>query len=671
MGGVPLALSPKSEFLGRDVSSLAGSIMGFYPEVAALETAKVLGLAFALAYVVLWSMVAARRILRRRRWPALTSTLMVASPILAYGAWLGATVISFPALFEESLPASVQRLVFQAAFRVQPSWLFAAAAGLALVPASIVGLGALVSRPRKRAVLVPTIIGVTASALLVAMSWSDPGARSGADARPDVLFIAVDSLRFDRLQRPEVLPRLRELLEDPQTVAMNDHWVGIPRTFPSWVEMIQGRPAATTGIRHMFPGFGPREKEFGGLVTAYRDAGYRTVAVSDFAGDVFPRFEAGFSEVMAPHLSLKTMIRMMVNRAFPLLMPLVTSDLGQEIFPALRESPAYADPHWLARRAERSFGGPEPLFLTLFFSTAHFPYAAPHPYYKEFADRSYDGAYLFQKNPEMGLRPEGAAREADVKQVRALYDGALRSVDAEIGRLVDFLKASGRWDSTLIVVTADHGEDLYEDGMLQGHGEHLRGRNVLKVPFVLKLPKVTTPVVKRIGFTTRAIDVAGTVLGTSGLSRAGIGEGSDLTPWILGERQDDPAHLAYAETEIWFARGGDGFFQEKRLDYPGISGLLSFDQGYTGEIVLNPAYEEALITAKHRMIADARWKLIYMPTAHGVEYELYDRKADPDERQNLVASEPERAAIMREKLFSWITEHERGRRLVDGYVVPR
>ena len=56
-----------------------------------------------------------------------------------------------------------------------------------------------------------------------------------------------------------------------------------------------------------------------------------------------------------------------------------------------------------------------------------------------------------------------------------------------LGRLLAALKHSGQWDKTLLVVTADHGEEFKENGQI-AHGGNL-GRVLVEVPLVIKLPK--------------------------------------------------------------------------------------------------------------------------------------------------------------------------------------
>ena len=69
----------------------------------------------------------------------------------------------------------------------------------------------------------------------------------------------------------------------------------------------------------------------------------------------------------------------------------------------------------------------------------------------------------------------------------ACYDSALRYVDDQLGRLVNHLKARGEWDRTVLVVTGDHGEALYDRGFY-GHPAHYLFDELLHVPLVVRTP---------------------------------------------------------------------------------------------------------------------------------------------------------------------------------------
>ena len=62
--------------------------------------------------------------------------------------------------------------------------------------------------------------------------------------------------------------------------------------------------------------------------------------------------------------------------------------------------------------------------------------------------------------PEQKTPIFGSLDEAALRQLRATYYGMITQVDDELGRLFAALRDSGAWEHTLIVVTADHGEQL-------------------------------------------------------------------------------------------------------------------------------------------------------------------------------------------------------------------
>ena len=71
-----------------------------------------------------------------------------------------------------------------------------------------------------------------------------------------------------------------------------------------------------------------------------------------------------------------------------------------------------------------------------------------------------------------------------------MYDSALRYVDAQIARVVEYLQEEGVWDETILVVTADHGEALFERDVY-GHQYHNLFDELLHVPFLVRTPNET------------------------------------------------------------------------------------------------------------------------------------------------------------------------------------
>lgn len=77
----------------------------------------------------------------------------------------------------------------------------------------------------------------------------------------------------------------------------------------------------------------------------------------------------------------------------------------------------------------------------------------------------------------------------DAARVRDLYDGEVRFVDAEIGRLLDELRAAGMLEQTLVVVSADHGESLGEHRYWFEHGRDAY-ETTCRVPLVIRFPSI-------------------------------------------------------------------------------------------------------------------------------------------------------------------------------------
>ena len=59
--------------------------------------------------------------------------------------------------------------------------------------------------------------------------------------------------------------------------------------------------------------------------------------------------------------------------------------------------------------------------------------------------------------------------------MRGLYKGTVASVDDAAGHVLGELRREGIDKNTIVVVAADHGEDLFDGGRWQGHGDHLFG----------------------------------------------------------------------------------------------------------------------------------------------------------------------------------------------------
>ena len=479
----------------------------------------------------------------------------------------------------------------------------------------------------------------------------------------NVLILAADSLRADRLDL-RTAPNLARLAE--RGVRFDRAYVSLPRTFPSWVNILTGRHAHHHGIRSMFPTWEERAKDFDALPERFGRAGYATAVESDYAGDIFGRIDLGFSRVDTPSFDFRQLVRQKaLERETPLL-PVLHSKTGRRLFPVMRELAAAADPRLLANDVEGALRDlqKKPFFMTVFFSTAHFPYAAPAPYYAKYTDPSYRGRYKYHK--PLGLGQEAAPDEDDKHQIRALYDGAVRGVDDAIARVLRTLDRLGLAERTIVVVTADHGETLFEDGHSQGHGDHLFGDQATHVPLLVVDPRVMRPL--RVDAIVRDVDIAPTLYELAGVAAPADLDGRSLAPALRGEPL--APRFAYAESELWFTEDIPGLAPELRMPYPGVVGLTEIDSRHNAEIVLKKDMAAPTLMARHRMIRDERYKLVYVPTRAGVRYLLFDTVSDPEERQDVAASHPNEVARLRTELWSWMLK-DPAMEQKNGFLVPR
>ncbi len=134
----------------------------------------------------------------------------------------------------------------------------------------------------------------------------------------------------------------------------------------------------------------------------------------------------------------------------------------------------------------------EPTYLFMGTIDTHGPWIARKPWIKIYSPGPYSGPFQdFGTAKDLGFRPGsmGCAiipPPADVERLRAIYDSAVSYQDMQVGRLIEKLKSWGIWDQTMLVITADHGEELFEDRRC-GHGGSLRD-TLTRVPLLIHDP---------------------------------------------------------------------------------------------------------------------------------------------------------------------------------------
>jgi choline-sulfatase len=231
----------------------------------------------------------------------------------------------------------------------------------------------------------------------------------------------------------------------------------------------------------------------------------------------------------------------------------------------------------------------KPFFLWLHFYDPHLPYRAPEPFRSRFANRPYDGEIAY--------------------------------TDSALAKLIAGLRSRGLFDSSVIALTADHGEGLGD------HGESTHGYfiydSTIRVPLLVKPASATRA--GNIRTAVSLVDLAPTLLRLAGIPVPSSMQGTDIGGSIISGEEPRP-HLVYAETM-----------------YP----LL--------HLGWNPL--RALISDEAKQ--QAAWKAVKYIQAP--RQELYYLQTDPGELSNEYSSHPASATTYRDQLERFAKAHARAK----------
>ncbi len=345
---------------------------------------------------------------------------------------------------------------------------------------------------------------------------------AGEAGPPNILLISIDSLRADHLScygyKRNTSPVLDELAGSGalfENTVSTTSW-----TLPAHMSLLTSMDISVHGVGHDGVSLHP---SIGTVTQQIKQAGYETAGFcsSPYLNPAFG-FDRGFDlyrNIDLEDNKIKDTIRP----------PAEERDAVHEDITSPRITELAIN--WIDKHRSR------PFFLFLHFWDVHYDYIPPAPYDKLF-DPDYQGKidgkdYMHNDaiNPDMDPR--------DLEHIIALYDGEIASVDYHIGLIVKELKKLGVFNRTLIVVTADHGDEFFEHGG-KGHRNTLYDE-VTMVPLIIHLPdKITSS--RRIPNQVSIIDIAPTILDLAGITVPSWMQGASLSPLLRGGDQPDDRH---------------------------------------------------------------------------------------------------------------------------------
>jgi arylsulfatase A-like enzyme len=434
--------------------------------------------------------------------------------------------------------------------------------------------------------------------------------------RPNILLIVLDALRPDHLSTygypRETSPNLSEIAGEGclfnQAIATSI-W-----TLPTFASLFTGAhtPGHNTHAQNLF-----LPDTMITLAEILSQNGYTTIGLSNNAlvsaatnlDKGFSNFSLGgrFNSPLTDHVNpLKNFINKRYRRFF-------RSRYGKGTPWAVKEVKRWAD----RLNKENS-----PFFIFAHFMETHLKYRPPRRY----AERFFSDPSLLteaerldqnQANFFMGKVRWGAK---EFEMLRCLYDAAISYLDHSLGEIFDHLRKEDILDNTLMIITADHGENLGEHGTLS----HLDGvyDTLLRIPLIIRYPRIWEKgsVVPHLVQTT---DIFPTICDSLDLKR------DDLTSQIQGISILSSEKREFAVSEYW---------------YPWLRPFKKY-----------PEFDTSRFQVSYTAIRKGEYKLI---RASDGRMELYHLKHDPGEADNLADKEPGKVKELGAILDRWLKDHE-------------
>jgi arylsulfatase A-like enzyme len=496
---------------------------------------------------------------------------------------------------------------------------------------------------------------------------------------PNILIIGSDSLRGDRLgcagYRPDrgdgpaaagVSPHIDALAA--RSTLFERCYTAIASTIESGVQLMASQYPHTHGIRQMYPDKATVEStntRVETLAAQLRKRGYDTAAIGDWCAGYYEVTPLGFEDVSVSTFdNFKIYMSQAVIMAHFVIPLYFDNDLGYRLFPQLQSFAQFVTPEVVTTRVEDRMGkaarSGRPFFWHVFYSCNHLPFRSKEPHTSMFTDPAYNGKNRSGVDFDIDSFIGGtdleskwnALPEKEVRQIRALYDGCTRQFDDCVGRILTALRKNGLDQNTIVIITSDHGDDLYEPGVTLGHGLTFNGAlHANHVPMIVHVPGAEARVIPE---TVRLIDVAPTLAELTGIPLPSSWEGRSFAPWLSG--QGAPEHRPfYGETGFPFIQFRVPGVERPKL--PPMDEMVMIDPDYNYQFVLKPEYREPLVAAKQRCLRTRDWKLVCTPTADGSRhFGLFHLAGDPHGETDLAASRPEVLTPMRTALETWMDQ---------------
>lgn len=255
-----------------------------------------------------------------------------------------------------------------------------------------------------------------------------------------------------------------------------------------------------------------------------------------------------------------------------------------------------------------------PFFLWTHYMDTHTPYVPSPRYIREVSDGIVGTHRMLHAHTRTSLGLEVGDRT--LRDLRTLYQAAVRQVDDSVGRVLDALEAAGVADETAIVVAGDHGEEFQEHGHL-AHYPKLYDE-LIRVPFVVNVPGENGGrIAEHVGLDA----IPPTIADLLGVESPPEWRGESVAPAVRGEEESAGES---AGEDVGESAGEDA--GESARD-PVVSVAVRGEEVTHQPIPRSLDDGDLLVSVR-----DAEWT--YIENTDTGETELYHRPSDPTQQDD-------------------------------------
>jgi arylsulfatase A-like enzyme len=229
----------------------------------------------------------------------------------------------------------------------------------------------------------------------------------------------------------------------------------------------------------------------------------------------------------------------------------------------------------------------------------HGPWIARKPWIDIYSPGPYNGPFKeYGTAKELGFKPGSMGcsiipPQPDIDRLRAIYDSAVSYHDLQLGRLIKQLKSWGIWDQTMLIVTADHGEEFFED-MRCGHGGSLRD-SLVRVPLLIRDPS-RFPGGTIVEEGAEGVDLLPTMMAALGQPALPNAQGDSLVPLAQGIGRGWPRPSYASQYEYAHAmRIGRWKMRVSNTGVPILADMVE-DAGETKDLAMWRPIERRMLT---------------------------------------------------------------------------